>query len=254
MRRSTLLLLLLLLTGVTACGPMHRRATESMPPIAPMTPTRDAISRPTVTDPVVGVAHPQAPSSSTSRLGCGAHPSVAAAARRLVSERRSATTALLARGARLLPELKRLVAEAGAPPGLAIVPAIESGFRVDARGRRGERGLWQLKPQRARQLGLVVTTTRDDRLDPVLATHAATRHLLALRATYDDWALALAAYVAGKGRLDRALRVQRGATFWELADQTRLPRTARNFVVNVFALVRVAAPEECESPAVATPL
>jgi membrane-bound lytic murein transglycosylase D len=154
-------------------------------------------------------------------------------------------TALVARGEKLLPELKRIVAEAGAPRGLALVAAIESGFRPDARGRRGERGLWQLKPDRARQLGLVVTATRDDRIDPARATRAAARHLLELRDRYDDWALALAAYSAGDGRIDGALRGRRGATFWELADQGHLPRTARNFVANVFALVRVAAPEEC---------
>jgi hypothetical protein len=63
---------------------------------------------------------------------------------------------------------------------------------------------------------------------------------------YGDWALALAAYAAGKGRGDRALRNRRGATFWTLADERRLPRTARDFVANAFALVRVAAPQECE--------
>ena len=101
-------------------------------------------------------------------------------------------------------------------------------------------------PGAARQLGLVVTNARDDRLHPELATRAATRHLLALHETYDDWALALAAYVAGEGRVDRALRARRGATFWQLSDEHRLPDTARNFVPHVFALIRIAAPEACE--------
>lgn len=192
--------------------------------------------------------------SATPRLGCGDHPSVDASERRLRNERRSSTTALLARGEAVLPELQRFVADAGAPRGLSLLPAIESGFRTAARGRRGERGLWQLKERRARQLGLVVTGARDDRLDLELATRAAARHLLALHERYDDWALTLAAYVAGEGRVDRALRDRRGATFWELADERRLPRTARDFVANTFALVRVAEPEECERPADETSL
>ena len=148
-----------------------------------------------------------------------------------------------------MPELQRFVAEAGAPRGLSLLPAIESSFRAAARGRRGERGLWQLKERRARQLGLVVTGARDERLDLELATRAAAHHLLALHERYGDWALTLAAYVAGEGRVDRALRDRQDATFWELADEARLPRTARNFIANVFALVRIAAPEECERAA-----
>jgi membrane-bound lytic murein transglycosylase D len=259
MRRSTLLLLLML-PALPACSLMDRRVTKTMlpvpstmtPPPVVMPPVAAVESPPVVTPPVAAVD--AGPALATPRLGCGDHPSVDAVERRLAKERRSSTTALLARGQRLLPEMKRIVAATGAPPGLAIVPAIESAFRVDARGQRGERGLWQLKARRARQLGLVVTTARDDRLDPTLATRAATRHLLALHATYRDWALALAAYAAGEGRVDRALRGRRGATFWELADQARLPRTARDFVANVFALVRVAAPEECEHAVTATPL
>lgn len=223
---------------------MHRQAAATLPAVPP---TSTIAAAPQVVAAAPRVATP-APAriAPTARLGCGDRAKPGTWERRLSSERRRfSTTALLARGEKLLPEMKRIVAEAGAPGGLALVAAIESGFRVDARGRRGERGLWQLKPERARQLGLVVTAARDDRIDPALATRAAARHLLALRKRYDDWALALAAYSAGDGRVDGALRGQRGATFWELADQGRLPRTARNFVANVFALVRIAAPEEC---------
>jgi len=229
--------LLLMLPGLIGCGTMHRQAVATLPAIPPTS---------TIAAAPGAAAHAQAPTIATPRLGCGDHSKPGTWERRLSAERRFSATALLVRGEKLLPELKRIVAEAGAPRGLALVVAIESGFRVDARGRRGERGLWQLKPDRARQLGLVVTTARDDRIDPALATRAAARHLLALRERYGDLALALAAYSAGDGRVDEALRGRHGTTFWELADQGRLPRTARNFVADVFALVRIAASEECE--------
>jgi len=236
---------LLVLLGLAACGPMHRPLPESMAPHRPLAESMPPTSGAMALAPAVDTAL----ATTTPRLGCGDRLSVDAWERRFDNGRRSSTTALLAYGERILPELKRIVADAGAPPGLALVPAIESGFRANTTGRRGERGLWQLKAHRARQLGLVVTPARDDRVDPELATRAATRHLLTLRETYGDWALALAAYVAGEGCVDRALRDRRGATFWELADEARLPRTARNFVANVFVLVRIAAPEECERAA-----
>ncbi len=238
--------LLLVLTGLTGCGIMQRQAPPT--PITIAAPSRVAVPAEARTD----AAPPDGRVTAAARLGCGDRAAPAAWERQLGTERRRrfSMAALLERGEKLLPKLERIFVEAGAPRGLALVAAIESGFRVDARGRRGERGLWQLKPERARHLGLVVDAARDDRLDPALATRAAARHLLALRARYDDWGLALAAYSAGDGRVDDALRGRRGATFWDLADRDRLPRTARNFVANVFALVRIAAPEECDAPLV----
>jgi soluble lytic murein transglycosylase-like protein len=240
--------LLLVLAGLTGCA-MHRQAAPT-PPMIPASTTITTASR--IAAPAqerADAAPAEARITATARLGCGNRTKAAAWERQLRTDRsRFSMNALLAQGKKLLPELQRIFVEAGAPRGLAFVAAIESGFRVDARGQRGERGLWQLKPERARQLGLVVNPARDDRVNPALSTRAAARHLLELRARYEDWALALAAYSAGDGRVDDALRGRRGATFWELADQGRLPRTARNFVANVFALVRIAAPEECEAP------
>src|SRR5437016_1956453 len=78
-------------------------------------------------------------------------------------------------------------------------------------------GLWQLRPATARRFGLVVDAERDDRADPAQATRAAARYLGYLHRRYRDWPLALAAYNAGEGRIDRALARQPHATFWELS-------------------------------------
>src|SRR5205823_3533825 len=81
----------------------------------------------------------------------------------------------LARGSRYLPGLRRILEANGVPPSLALLPVIESGFYPTARGRRGERGLWQLRRATARRFGLVVNAHRDDRLAPERATRAAAR-------------------------------------------------------------------------------
>jgi membrane-bound lytic murein transglycosylase D len=155
---------------------------------------------------------------------------------------RSADQAALARGAHLLPHMKQLVADAGIPPTLALLPAIESGFRPEVRGRAGERGLWQLRPRTARRFGLVVTAQRDDRLAVDPATRAAARYLSLLHDRYDDWPLALAAYNAGETRVDRALARRPRATFWQLADADLLPRGTKEFVPRFFGLARLDGP------------
>ena len=172
------------------------------------------------------------------------------------------TRETMARGARYLPELRRLVTDAGLPPSLALLPAIESSFYPNARGRLGELGLWQLRPATARRYGLVVSAERDDRADPTRATRAAARYLRFLHARYRDWPLAIAAYNAGEGRIDRALARRPHASFWDLAASGHLPRKSREYVPRFLAVVRLnertvaCAPNPAVAPvrvAVATP-
>ena len=144
-----------------------------------------------------------------------------------------------------LPRVRAILVRHGLPASLAFLPVIESGFDPHARGRHGERGLWQLRAPTARRFGLIVTATHDERIDPEPSTEAAARYLAALRDHYGDWSLALAAYNAGEARVDRALAREPNATFWQLAEHGRLPQTSRNFVPRFMAVVRVAEPAGC---------
>jgi len=153
---------------------------------------------------------------------------------------RNTTADSLARGAELLPRIRETFVAAGLPPGLALLPVVESGFRPQVKEHGGiARGLWQLEPATARSVGLVVNARRDDRIHPERATVAAARLLARLHARYGDWPLALAAYNAGAQRVDRARARRPEADFWELAELGLLPRTSRDFVSRFFATVRV---------------
>jgi hypothetical protein len=197
--------------------------------------------------PVTATALPEAPSAprvSGKRLACLDHPLVARWEARLRNERRhrAATARSMSRGARYLPAVRAIVEEAGLPADLALLPAIESGFRPRVRGPKGSVGLWQLQAPTARRFGLVVNRHRDDRLDPERATRAAVRYLRVLHRHYGDWPLALAAYNAGEGRVDRALRRFPGSTYWDLAEAGHLPPINCDYVPRFLAIVRVAGP------------
>ena len=109
----------------------------------------------------------------------------------------------------------------------------------------GGTGLWQLCASTARRYGLVVTPKRDDRLNPHLSTRAAINYLQDLYERYGDWPLALAAYNAGEGTVDRALRLHPGASYWDLAERGRLPAVTRSYVPKLLGLVRAVHPDEC---------
>jgi hypothetical protein len=156
-------------------------------------------------------------------------------------------TALGLRPARpILPRLEAILEAHDLPRELAAVPAIESGYRTAVRGRSGELGLWQLQPATARRFGLRVNGRADERaaIDP--STRAAAAYLAFLYDRYEDWLLALAAYNAGEGRVDRALARRPGATFWDLAEAKALPPISREYVPKIMAVVRVtSSPDSC---------
>ncbi len=183
-------------------------------------------------------------------FACVEEPGVDVWERRLRTNRplRLDTQRTLRRGARYLPRIRQILEEAGVPPSLALLPAVESSFWMLARGRLDERGLWQLRAGTARRCGLVVTAERDDRLKLEPATYCAARYLRSLHARYGDWPLALAAYNAGEHRVDRALAREPGATFWLLARQRRLPPISRQYVPRFLAVVRIVEqPRGCQA-------
>jgi hypothetical protein len=134
-----------------------------------------------------------------------------------------------------LPTVESILRERGLPAALLGVAAVESGFNPQALSPKGALGLWQLMPATARRYGLVVDAGRDERLDPVKSTYAATRYLKDLYAQFGDWPLALAAYNAGEDRVQRALERSGARDFWSLSRRSALPDETRRYVPAVLA-------------------
>jgi len=146
----------------------------------------------------------------------------------------------LVRSGRFLPLARRVFAEEGVPQDLAFLAHIESAFRPDARSRAQAVGLWQFMAGTGRMYDLRCDRHVDERLDPVRSTRACARHLRDLHERYDDWYLALAAYNAGAGRVDRAIRNSGSRDFWTIAARRHLVNETRNFVPAILAATILA--------------
>ncbi len=146
----------------------------------------------------------------------------------------------LQRSGRYLAMARRIFAEEGIPQDLAFLPHVESGFRHNARSPVRAVGLWQFMRGTAKLYGLRCDGHVDERLDPEKSTRAAARLLRDLYALYGDWYLALAAYNAGAGNVNRAIERAGTRNFWEIARSRNLVRETRDFVPSMLAATILA--------------
>lgn len=143
------------------------------------------------------------------------------------------------------PYLYYIVSEAerrGMPLELALLPAVESGFQPHAKSAAQALGLWQFIPSTAKEKGLKQTWWYEGRRDVKASTHAALDFLQSLADMFEgDWELALAAYNAGPGAVNRAISQNEDldlpTDFWSLD----LPTETRQYVPRLLAMSRLVA-------------
>lgn len=134
-----------------------------------------------------------------------------------------------------LPLIQEIFAEEAVPLDLVNVALIESGFNPHARSYAGAVGMWQFMRSTGRNYGLQITRKVDERKNVALSTRAAARHLRDLFEIYGDWYLALGAYNAGVGGINRAIKRAGSEDFWTVAKKGRLKRQTIDYVPRFIA-------------------
>jgi membrane-bound lytic murein transglycosylase D len=130
----------------------------------------------------------------------------------------------------------------GLPMDLALVPMVESAFEPAAVSPKQAAGIWQFIPGTAANYGLKLVDGYDGRYDIYASTKAALKYLAHLQGLFGgDWLLALAAYNAGEGAVQKAVAANQKAglpaSFWDLD----LPAETKAYVPKILALSRVIA-------------
>ena len=127
----------------------------------------------------------------------------------------------LERSHEFLPTIRATFRQEGLPEDLAYLSLIESGFSARAYSRSGAAGLWQFMRGTGIKYGLQVNWWIDQRRDPVLATRSAALYLKDLHEEFGSWALALAAYNAGEGRVANAVARTGTKDYWKKSRESR---------------------------------
>ncbi len=151
---------------------------------------------------------------------------------------------LTARASRYIYHTVREAERRNIPTELALLPVIESSYDPSGTSSAAAAGLWQFIPSTGRIYGLNQSGTYDGRRDVIESTRAAYDFLTALHNQFGSWELALAAYNAGPGRIQKAIdaNAARGlpTDYWSL----RLPTETMNYVPRFLAVAEIVAKPE----------
>ncbi len=126
------------------------------------------------------------------------------------------------------------------PGEIALLPIIESSFKTNAYSHMKAAGLWQFVPATGRYFGLKQNWWYDGRRDVYHSTLAALTYLQQLNKYYKgDWLLALAAYNAGAGTINKAIKKNRKkgkpVDYWSLD----LPKETFKYIPKLLAVAKI---------------
>ncbi|MGB4571327.1 MAG: LysM peptidoglycan-binding domain-containing protein [Rectinemataceae bacterium] len=129
----------------------------------------------------------------------------------------------------------------GLPRELAFLPVVESEYSPQAVSGSGATGLWQFMRNSIAGYGMAITDWVDERQDFMKSTDGALRKLADNFRATGDWDLALAAYNAGLGTINRAIKScgDEETGFWELAASGKLGKEPRNYVPKFLAVASI---------------
>lgn len=147
----------------------------------------------------------------------------------------------LERGVPYVPMLVTELEKKHMPGLLHYLAMIESGYKPGARSHAGAVGLWQFMRPTARDYGLRVDDSVDERLDVEKSTRAAAQYLqhLVFEFGSDALVLALAGYNYGQGRVRVALKKLddpfNDRSYWRLVERGLLPDETAQYVARYVA-------------------
>jgi membrane-bound lytic murein transglycosylase D len=104
-----------------------------------------------------------------------------------------------------LQEIKQIFRDSGLPEDLAYLPHVESSFNPQAYSKFGAAGIWQFTRSTGKRY-MTVSYAVDERRDPILSSHAASRLLKANFNKFRNWPMAITAYNHGVSGMLRAQR------------------------------------------------
>ena len=151
---------------------------------------------------------------------------------------------MLERSQKYLFHIVEEVQKRDMPTEIALLPMIESAYNPQANSRSRASGIWQFIPSTGKNYGLKQDWWIDNRRDVTAATSAALDYLQKLHDMFGAWDLALAAYNAGEGTVQRAINRNRSQGLPTDYQSLSLPPETRNYVPKLQSIKNIVTNPE----------
>jgi membrane-bound lytic murein transglycosylase D len=142
----------------------------------------------------------------------------------------------MSRGSPYLAFIRREIEVLDLPPELLYLPVIESGYFSTAVSKHGATGLWQFMKISIAPFDMRVTGWVDERMDFWKSTQGALRKLKENYEALEDWPLALAAYNAGLGAVNRVIKQTGIRDYWTLSEKKIFKTETIHYVPKLLAV------------------
>jgi membrane-bound lytic murein transglycosylase D len=127
----------------------------------------------------------------------------------------SATILIIKRANKVFPIIEPILARYKVPDDFKYLAVIESSL-VNATSPSGAKGIWQFMPETARERGMEVAETVDERYDLEKSTEAACKYLVSAYAKFGSWTLAAASYNGGMAGISKQAESQLVSGYYDL--------------------------------------
>ncbi|GHT72960.1 lytic transglycosylase [Spirochaetia bacterium] len=135
-----------------------------------------------------------------------------------------------------LPFIRKEIEKRNLPGELIYLPVIESTYLATAVSKSGATGLWQFMKNSIAPFNIKVTDWTDERMDFWKSTEGALRKLEDNYKVLGDWPLALAAYNAGLGGINRIIKQSGAKDYWVLSEKKLLKTENIQYVPKLLAV------------------
>lgn len=168
-------------------------------------------------------------SEMSSVIHVGYNPKVREFIDVLLFKKPEASCLLLTLANHYVPLFQSIFDKYNVPHELAYLPSVISAFNPGASSMYGSSGIWNIMYISGKLYKLEINSMVDERRNYEKSTDAAARQFKDFFAIYQDWTLALTAYIVGPAIVNKAIRRANGKKdFWSL--YPFLPAETRDFL------------------------
>ncbi|MEO0058691.1 MAG: hypothetical protein RLZZ312_338 [Bacteroidota bacterium] len=146
----------------------------------------------------------------------------------------SSTLLIIKRANRAFPVIEPILKKYEIPDDFKYLAVIESAL-LNATSPAGAKGIWQFMPETAREKGLEVSETVDERYHLEKSTEAACKYLLNAKSKFGSWTLAAASYNGGMQGISKQTEFQKVDNYYDLL----LVEETSRYVFRILALKEI---------------